>query len=306
VFKWTDYPELDKALLEWSEHKYTQEVMAKRLATDFPELFPIPPTRNQVKNALATAKEKVRNLSHSPIADIAPYYHKYEAQIKGVVHVEKDYSLLESILEKPKRKVLVLSDIHVPFTDEQKLQKAIDLNRTADLVVLAGDTMDGYGCSRHRKRMNIPHEVEIDNTVRLVEYLSSIFPWVKILKGNHDARYMKKIQDSLPADLLYLFDEEPLDLIVKPFANVEYINEWWVQIGDAIIAHAERSSSYEGRPAVLLSEFFTVKGWAKRLNLTELRVFVQAHTHQVSSVYREGLKMMECGCLTQPQEYTFD
>lgn len=306
IIRWSSYPEILKRLLELEAARYTQPEMAYVIKDEFPEEVRRLPTRDQIKNALAYARARAEYIRDRPRAQIMPYYDKYRNEIEGVVNVEKDFTLLESILAKPKRKVLVISDIHVPFTDEEKLQKAIDLNRTADMVIIGGDVMDMYGCSRHRKRKSVPHEIEIDNTVRLVEYLSQTFPWVRIIRGNHDARAMKKVQDMVPAELLYLFDNEPLDLIVRPFENVEYIDDWWTQIGDAIIAHAERSSSIEGRPATLLGDFFTNKGWAKRLGIVAPRVFVQAHTHQVSSVYREDTKYFECGCLATVMEYTLD
>lgn len=303
---WSEFPDVNKRLLELDARGYKQVTIGSIIFKEYPTVFTQIPTRNAVKNALAAAREKAVYLRQSPVAQIMPYYDKYRPYIEGVKSIEKNIALLETILAKPRRKILVLSDIHVPFTDEQKLQKAIDLNRTADMVILGGDVMDMYGCSRHRKRKSVPHEVEIDNTVRLLEYLSKTFPWVRVIRGNHDTRPLKKVQDVLPADLLYLVDEEPLDKLTKPFSNVEYLADWWTQIGDMIVAHAERSSTVEGRPAVLLAEFFNVKGWQKRLNLGDVRLFIQAHTHQISSVYREDVKMMECGCMAQVMEYTLD
>jgi hypothetical protein len=306
IIRWSQYPEILNRLLELEAFRYTQPEMAQAIKQEYPEQVKRLPTRDQIKNALAYARVRAEYIKDRPRAQIMPYYDKYRDLIEGVTQIEKDFALLESILAKPKRKVFVISDIHVPFTDEEKLQKAIDLNRTADMVIIGGDVMDMYGCSRHRKRKSVPHEVEVDNTVRLIEYLSQLFPWVRIIKGNHDSRAMKKVQDSIPSELLYLVDNEPLGLIVRAFENVEYIDDWWTQIGDAIIAHAERSSSIEGRPATLLGDFFTHKGWAKRLGIMPPRVFVQAHTHQVSTVYREDTKYFECGCLATVMEYTLD
>jgi hypothetical protein len=284
--------------------------MAATIRTEFPEEVKRLPSRDQIKNALAYARSRAEYIKDRPRTQIMPYYDKYVNEIEGVNVIAKDATLLSSIMEKSKRKILVISDLHVPFTDETKLQKVVDQNRTADMVVIGGDFLDMYGCSRHRKRRNVPHEIEIDNAIRILEYLSDTFPWVRILRGNHDARALKKVQDMCPPELLYLFDNEPLDLIVRPFSNVEYIGDWWTNIGDTIIAHAERSSAIEGRPAVLLGEFFATKGWAKRLHLPEIRVFVQAHTHQVSTVYREDVKYFESGCLVDWQsdgvEYVLD
>lgn len=308
--RWSQYPEILNRLLELDAMRYTQGEMAVTIREEYPNEVKRLPTRDQVKNALAYARSRAEYIGNRPRAQIMPYYDKYQDEIKGVTIVEKDVALLQSIMENPKRKILIISDLHVPFTDESKLQKAIDLNRTADMVIVGGDFLDMYGCSRHRKRKSVPHEVEIDNGMRVLEYLSETFPWIRIIRGNHDSRAMKKVQDVVDPSLLYLFDNEPLDLMVRPFSNVEYIGDWWTQIGDAIVAHAERSSTVEGRPAILLGNFFEEKGWRKRLNLPDIRVFVQAHTHQVAAVYREDTKYFECGALVDDQstatEYVLD
>lgn len=308
--RWSQYPEILHRLLELDALRHTQGEIANIIKVEYPDEVKRLPSRDQIKNALAYARGRAEYIGSRPKAQIMPYYDKHRKEIEGVNVVEKDYALLQSILEKPKRKVLVLSDLHVPFTNESKLQKAIDLNRSADMLIIGGDFLDMYGCSRHRKRKSVPHEVEIDNGIRVLEYLSEIFPWIRIIRGNHDARALKKVQDMVDPSLLYLFDNEPLDLMVRPFANVEYISNWWTQIGDAVIAHAERSSTIEGKPAIMLGDFFDAKGWSKRLNLPPIRVYVQAHTHQVSAVYREDTKYFECGALVDDQsvaaEYVLD
>lgn len=299
---WTN--PLRNRLLELDAQNLSQPEIAQVLTQE----LRIPVTRDQIKNALARTKEAADYLAHRPIAQPTPYLAKYDSELKGLVTVDKAYPVLADILEQPKRKVLVISDIHVPFESQENLQKAIDLNRTADMLIIAGDFLDLYSCSRHRKRMNLPHETELDRGVRVLEYLSKTFRWVRIIRGNHDERALKKIRDLLPAELLYLVENEPLDIITRPFANVEYVDNWWTQVGDAIIAHQERSSTTEGKPGIYLMEFFLEKGWADRMNLQpKPRVFVTGHTHQISSMYpRPGIKVFESGSITEAQEYTMD
>lgn len=296
-------PEVLNFLLELEARGLTRTEMAYELYTD----LGIQTTTDRVRHALDAAKRQRTFIADKPIPVRMPYYEKYEKYIKGDEAVEKNASLLSSIMSKPRRKILALSDLHVPFTDEAKLQKAIELNRGADICVLGGDVLDQYGCSRWRKKEDIPHEQEIDGGVRLLEYLSETFPVVLILRGNHDERPIKKIRDSIPADLLYLVDTSgPLGFITRPFSNVWYHDNWYLQIGDAIFTHAELSSAVEGKPATMTADFFIHKGWMKRLGLDNIRVVVQAHTHQVSAMYREDLKMMECGCLAKTMEYTIE
>lgn len=301
---WTPY--LNR-VLELDTRQYDKATIAFTLHQEYPDQFPAPPTTDSVRHAIERARQEASFINQKPIAQRTPYYDKYANYIKGIDVLEKDTTLLETFESKQVRKILVLSDIHVPFTDEAKLQKAIDLHRTADAVMLPGDVMDMYGCSRWRKRQYIPHEIEIDNTVRLFEYLSSIFPIVFAFPGNHDKRPMKKLQDAVPAEFFYLFDStDTLGMITRAFSNVFYEDNWYRQLGDAVFTHAERSSAVEGRPAVLTADYFLTKGWAKRLGMGNLRLVVQGHTHQVSATYREDLKMIETGCLAQVMEYTTD
>jgi predicted phosphodiesterase len=307
AIQWSKHPSLLKRLIELDTRGYSAPEIGLIIYKQYPDLILASPTRDQVKNALVYAKQRLPFLDKKFIPDTMPYYNKYIKQIRGDDVVAKNTALLSDTLSSQRRKILVIADIHVPFTDEGKLQKAVDLHRSADIVVIAGDVMDMYGCSRHRKRMSVPHELEVDRTVRFLEYISETFPMTVVLPGNHDKRPMKKIQDVVPPELFYLFeDNDTLSLLTRPFSNIMFHNDWFYQIGDAVFTHAERSSSIEGRPAVLTADFFLVKGWAKRLKMDPIRVVVQAHTHQVSSVYREDLKMMECGCLAQVMEYTTD
>jgi predicted phosphodiesterase len=287
----------------------TQPEIAKQIEYEFPGEFPRGISRDMIKNAISRAKEKATYLSQSPVAQIMPYFDKYKEYIEGVEVIAKNEALLSKILAKPKRDVLVASDFHIPFCNEVALQKAIDQNRNADILVIAGDFLEFYNTSRWRKRDYIPTLVELDNGVRMLEYLSSVFPVVLVVPGNHDNRPMKQLKNIVPAELFWLLESaDPLEMLTRPFANVLYSDSWYLQLGDALIAHAERSSTIEGRPGMLLAEYFLPggKGWASRLNLGEMRCFIVAHTHQISAAYREGIKTLECGCLSNTLEYTTD
>lgn len=308
MFTWSKYPDILNRLIELDARNYTAREIGEIVVREFPVLVSHDLTRDQIKNAISRAKGRTLRLTDRPAAQFMPYYDKFREEIEGNIITPKDLSTRNKILSKPKKQLLIISDLHVPFTDEEKLQRTMDMNSGADVCVVAGDLMDLYGCSRHRKRTNIPHEVELDNTVRLLEVLSSRFPWVFIIRGNHDERALKKVRDVLPPDLLYLVDNEPLDLLTRPFRNIQYIDNWYIQIGDAIIGHQERSSTIEGKPAIFMMEWFLDKAWATRLQLDPMpKVFVTGHTHQISAMYpRDEVKVFESGCLTKTMEYTQD
>jgi len=107
----------------------------------------------------------------------------------------------ESWMEGPKdwkvplsiRKLLVLSDIHVPYHDIKSLKMAISfgIEQKPDAILLNGDTLDFYSISDHQKD---PRKVdwlgEIQAGKQLMKMLRTAFPNVPIYfkSGNHEYR----------------------------------------------------------------------------------------------------------------------
>lgn len=91
-------------------------------------------------------------------------------------------------------KALVLSDIHVPFHDQEALTLAIEygLERGADTVILNGDIVDHFALSRWQKDPRLrsfAEEVHAGRT--LIHGLRLAFPDAQIYwkLGNHEERY---------------------------------------------------------------------------------------------------------------------
>ena len=94
-----------------------------------------------------------------------------------------------------KQKWLVLADVHVPFHDRQALNAAIDKGKDEGCtsVLLLGDFMDFYSCSRFDKTPNlVTLREERDMTISVLAGLRDHFPdaenmvW---LLGNHEERW---------------------------------------------------------------------------------------------------------------------
>jgi predicted phosphodiesterase len=100
-------------------------------------------------------------------------------------------------------RVGVLSDIHVPYHDEQALGIAIDKCKSekCNVLLLNGDAMDFYAISHWqrdpRKRDFI---LEIERGVELIRHLRSEFPKARIIYklGNHDERLENYLIDKAP------------------------------------------------------------------------------------------------------------
>ena len=92
------------------------------------------------------------------------------------------------------KKVLVLSDIHLPYHDVNALETAIQYGKeqNVDAVYLNGDILDFYQISQHqkdaRKRPSMKEELEIAR--EFFDYLRQEFPTQTIYfkPGNHEHR----------------------------------------------------------------------------------------------------------------------
>jgi len=106
-------------------------------------------------------------------------------------------------LPKSCTRILVLSDIHIPYHSDEALIAAIEygLEKNVNCIYLNGDTMDMYQLSRHEKNpMNRSFSYELDATRAFLKALRETFPNAHIVYkiGNHDARYEKYIMQNAP------------------------------------------------------------------------------------------------------------
>lgn len=96
---------------------------------------------------------------------------------------------------KGPKKILMMSDLHVPYHDEKAIELAIQtgIDEGCDTVVLLGDVMDCYQISRWtRDPSYAPLKDELKATKQFLEYLRSKFPEALIVwkEGNHEERWL--------------------------------------------------------------------------------------------------------------------
>ena len=92
------------------------------------------------------------------------------------------------------KKLLVMSDVHLPYHDVPAISAAIEFaqNEDIDAILLNGDTLDFYSLSRFirdPKARSFAHELLIFQ--QFIEALGQAFPDAKVYikLGNHDERY---------------------------------------------------------------------------------------------------------------------
>lgn len=123
-------------------------------------------------------------------------------------------------------KVLILSDIHIPYHDEVAVAAAINhgKKKKPDVIILNGDIGDFYGVSRHDKDPRRSLADELDAIRQFLFHLRKQFPVTRILYkiGNHEARMEMFLVKNAPVLLgvsdfelpvLLKFDELQIELV---------------------------------------------------------------------------------------------
>jgi predicted phosphodiesterase len=146
-------------------------------------------------------------------------------------------------LPKANKKVLVLSDIHIPFHDSEALQAALQYGKdnNIDAIYLNGDTLDFYQLSFHEKdprKVNIATELELAREFLL--YLRSNFSCpIYWISGNHEIRLERYLKVKAPElidiqdfqiPVLLRFAEH--GVIEVPYSSKVYFGKLMVEHGD--------------------------------------------------------------------------
>jgi predicted phosphodiesterase len=146
-------------------------------------------------------------------------------------------------LPKAYKKVLVLSDIHIPFHDVNALQAALDYGRSnnVDAVFLNGDILDFYQLSFHEKdprKVSIADELEAGR--EFLKYLKHNFSCpIYFIKGNHEYRLERYLRLKAP-ELLDIQDFE-LKVLLRfgengvieiPYGSKVYLGKLLLEHGD--------------------------------------------------------------------------
>jgi len=243
--------------------------------------------------------------------------------------VEKASESLDKILGKlpkstpfktknDKNRIAVAGDFHFPFVNEKAFAKLLE--DPASTLVIVGDFLDMYAASRFRKtsdRYRVSEELAIALTH--LEKLANKFDKIYMIKGNHDHRVTKKLQDIMPEILPLIVD--PIDLLASKFKNVEVISvaipdsnnlivdeniemDYCGILNDCLFGHF---NNFCGQDAVRKLEGW-INQWDHILNFEDdVNVITQAHSHFLSMEYTpKGRLLLNTGCMCKVMEYQIE
>jgi predicted phosphodiesterase len=226
--------------------------------------------------------------------------------IDPVVQKLKAFSKKETIIitddvetikkSKVSSKVVILSDIHLPYHDEKALAitMAYLKENVPDQIILNGDIADFYSVSSYEKQMKHRKgfEEEVEAVVSFLRQLRKDFPDTKIsfTEGNHETRLRKYLQrnamelsDMGILSISNLFELASMDIDYYPADRP-------VEIGKLMITHGELARKGAGS---------TARGHRDKYN-TSVAI---GHIHRGSVAYqrvREGQQILiENPCLCE-------
>lgn len=138
-------------------------------------------------------------------------------------------------------KVLILSDVHIPYHDEVAVAAALahGKKKKPDVIILNGDIGDFYGVSRHDKDPRRSLADELDAIRQFLFHLRKQFPNTRILYkiGNHEARMEMFLVKNAPV-LLGVSDFELPVLLKFDELNIELVPSLTlIRLGNLPIYH---------------------------------------------------------------------
>ena len=239
-----------------------------------------------------------RNRTHKELLEGASYTRRslLDNQFKSSQDVFKnafinnDYSDAKAIevfkkALKVKKNVLVIGDLHLPFTLEGYLEHCIKVYKkyNCNEVVFIGDIIDNHASSFH-----IPDAdgysagYELKLAIQQVKEWYKVFPKATIIIGNHDRIIMRKAQAS---GLSKMWIKDYSDVLGVP--NWKFVES--IEIDDVLYLHGEG-------------------GVARTRARRDLCSIVQGHLHTQASVdwiVGKNFKIFACqtGCGIDAKAY---
>jgi len=209
---------------------------------------------------------------------------------------ESDYQTSEPFIVKSKR-VLLLSDIHLPYHDKKALKLALNygIENNMDAIYLNGDVLDFYGISnfvKDRRKRDMSEELEMGRN--FLKMLRENFDGPIFYKwGNHEDRWEKFLMINAP-ELLGISDFE--------LSSILRFGEFGIQ------EVKSKQIAYFGKLAVMHGhEFgratFSPVNAARGLYMKSKESCIVGHHHQTSehtekSLSNDVVTTWSMGCLS--------
>lgn len=212
-------------------------------------------------------------------------------------------------------KVVSISDMHIPWVNDNVISDMINKHSDAEVLVINGDFVDQFSVSRWPKNKGIllRHEYEIG--IEYLKQFSKIFKKVILTKGNHDDRLESYFANNLDPGVSFMVHPDMLERMSKgysfnkhgslekmyTFNNVHYsggLSAWYAKVGNCIFVHPKGGSKIPMRTCVNAANYLLEK--------EDFDAIVCGHTHKMGQLIWKGKLLIEQGCCCVPMDYEAD
>jgi predicted phosphodiesterase len=213
-------------------------------------------------------------------------------------------------------KVVSISDLHIPWVNENVISDMLSKHSDADTLVINGDLLDQYSVSKWSKEKQILLQHEYEMAMEYLLEFSKTFKNIVLTRGNHDSRLQSKFANELDPNVMFMVNPDMLDRLkngyvydhkrsklVKKynFNNIHYaggLSGWYAKVGNCIFAHPKSGSKIPMRMATNTADYFLEK--------EDYDAIVIGHTHKIGKIVWKGKLLIEQGCCCLPMDYEAD
>ncbi len=207
------------------------------------------------------------------------------------------------VYKEPTLNYTIFADTHIPFEDEILINKALKTSK-GDILIIAGDLIDGYSASYYPKDKPITFNEEIEKCQEYMYKFSKRFDKVYICLGNHDYRIIKQLEN-LPFGIVSYVKQNVLEGFlnaIKVKSNI-YVGAWWLLfINSLAIAHADTYSVLPLRPVLTLQEYIAKMHPTIYQNLDAI---LQGHTHHLGLSISYYKMLIQLPCMQKDAPYRY-
>lgn len=211
------------------------------------------------------------------------------------------------------KKVLVLSDLHIPFHKDREIIDIVKEHSNVNLIILAGDILDCFSVSTFPKEMHIPLYEELKTASSFLKKIDRLTPNTKkiVFRGNHEFRF-KRYLAKFQSEFSPLVSDDILEILKNGFTYRDYknrkraveplsdnftiIDSWYYIYKDLILAHPTNFSKIPMRTCVSTYDYFKNQG-------IDFNALAIGHTHKAGSLIHGGTLLCELGCLCEQMDY---
>ena len=210
-------------------------------------------------------------------------------------------------------KILVLSDLHVPYNRDDLLDIVAKHKDEISMIVFNGDIIDCKPISKYNELGRGSLSDEMARCHEILKQINDMTPNVKkvLVQGNHEIRLAKYMATN-PSELNDLHTDNVLREIVEGFKvvnhekgqvtyfgkldNYEVLDTWYFVDRGVVYCHPISFSKIPARTAYNAVEYFVRNGF-------DFNTCLVAHTHHYGACRNLGKYCVETGSLCAPQPY---